>query len=104
MFPGVPKMRDLEPVFNATGDDWIRISATNWLIWTDKPTGQLLGQLLPYLDQQDNVLVAAVSENDFFGRQPTWVWEWLRDKGTVVTGTDPNTALLNALHKFGSPT
>ena len=36
MFPGIPKVNDLEPVFHSMGDEWIRYSQCSWIMWTDK--------------------------------------------------------------------
>ena len=74
-FPGVPRMRDLEPAFYATGDDWIRYSATSWIIWTEKPTHVLLLMLRTYLDPNDQVLIVPIHAGNAAGFLAPWIWE-----------------------------
>lgn len=78
-FPGVPKMRDLEPAFDVLGD-WVRYGATNWILWTDKPASEIVQRLVPSLDPQDNLFVAGIQTFDTFGRMPPWVWHWMSAK------------------------
>jgi hypothetical protein len=88
MFPGVPKVRDLEPVFDRIApNNWIRYSMTSWLVWTDKSNAEILVHILAAIDPADNVFVSGVEGTDFIGRQPNWVWTWLAEKmpGGVAT-------------------
>jgi hypothetical protein len=73
-------MLDLEPVFYSTGDDWIRYSATNWLIWTDKSTAALFVTLRPHLDKMDQVLIVPIDIDEPFGSLSPWVWNWINSK------------------------
>lgn len=96
LFHGVPKMRDLEPVMGFVSDDWIRYSATNWLLWTNRPTGAVLSAILPYIDQVDNVLVAPIDVNNCMGRMPPWVWTWMNGRGAGISvGPVVSSALSN---------
>jgi hypothetical protein len=87
-FAGVPKMRDLEVAFSAPGDDWIRISATNWVVWTERDPNQLYFSLLPLLDINDNFLITAFAPAGTSGRLPMWAWSRINSKvaGTVAVG------------------
>ena len=84
-FPGVPKVRDLEFPFNALGDDWIRTCGTNWIVWTGKETHYIRDTLLPFIDQQDSLIITSIHPSDISGRMPPWVWTWFNSKapGTV---------------------
>lgn len=96
MFPGVIKMRDLEPVFHGLGD-WVRYAGTSWLLWSEKSSAEVMGAIVPAIDPTDNVFITPVDMNDFIGRQPSWIWEWMRSKAPdnpVIT--DPS--LLDALY------
>jgi hypothetical protein len=87
-FHGVPKILDLEPVITTVGD-WIRYSALSWIVWTDKPVGEIYFTLRRYLDAQDQVLVVKLDMLDSFGTLSPWIWEWINSKTgstTVVTG------------------
>ena len=81
-FPGVIKMRDLEPVMTTMGD-WIRYSATSWILWTDKTALQIFVTLQPHLDAQDQVLVAGINPQDTFGRLTPWIWNWMNSKRSM---------------------
>ncbi len=92
MFPGVPKMRDLEPTFSQIGD-WIRYSQTGWLVWTSISTIDLMQTVRAAIDRQDSVLISAIELEDLAGQLPNWVWDWIKSKGAggVLTETDdPN--------------
>ncbi len=83
-FPGVPKMRDLEPVMSTIGD-WVRYSALSWIVWTDKPPGEVFAAIYRHLDPQDNVLIAKIDTLDSFGRVQPWVWQWINSKTSQPT-------------------
>jgi hypothetical protein len=99
MFPGVPKIRDLEPAFNIAGDDWIRISGTTWLLWTAKPATEIYQIMSVYVDSQDNILITRIDQVDSFGRLPPWIWDWLNSKIPALykTGSDASNALANLI-------
>lgn len=78
-FDGVPKMLDLEPVI-ATFGDWIRYSALSWIVWTDKPTGEMFTAICGHLDIKDNVLITKIDLLNSFGRMPPWIWNWINSK------------------------
>ena|SRR5262249_32285782 len=99
-FPGALKMRDLEPAFHAMGDDWVRYSATSWIIWTEKPTGTIFLRLRPYLDAEDQVLIVPVNMVEAFGSLSPWIWTWINSKfprPVVETGLSANNALQKLL-------
>lgn len=85
MFGGVPKMRDLEVAFVDEEDDWIRISAFSWLIWTPKDPNVIYNRLLPLLDVHDQFLITQVVPGQMAGMLPQWSWDWVNRKvpGTV---------------------
>ena len=64
MFPGVPKVRDLEADFSALGD-WIRYSQTGWLLWSDKTSGEILRSLMVAVDQTDMIIITPLEEGGF---------------------------------------
>ena|SRR5690242_7381764 len=93
-FPGALKMRDLEPAFNALGGDWIRYSATNWIIWTDKPSNQIFYMIRAFLDNDDQVLIAPINVHELFGSLQPWIWNWMNSKlSSPAINTNPANAL-----------
>jgi hypothetical protein len=72
-FPGALKMRDLEPAFHSLGDDWIRYSATNWIVWTDKQAFEIFLIVRPFLDDQDQVLITPMNVHEAFGMLAPWI-------------------------------
>jgi len=95
-FPGVPKVRDLEPVISAIGDDWIRYSVTSWILWTDKPAIEIYNRIRPHLDKDDQVLIIKMEMGEGFGWLSPWIWTWINSKvpGMVTTGEDLDKLLL----------
>lgn len=87
-FPKVPKVQILEPVFAATGDDWIRYSANSWIIWTEKTPSDLYNHIRPHLHVEDQVLIVRLDLSEGFGWLSPWIWTWINSKvpGTILTG------------------
>src|SRR5438067_2116973 len=92
VFPGVPKMRDLEPIFTQISDDWIRYSANNWILWTSKNATEVGNALISRIDEQDHFLIVPVDMNFCAGRLAPWIWTWINSKG-VKTITVPGAFL-----------
>lgn len=94
-FAGVPKVLDLEPVFNSIAwSDWIRYSPTNWIIHTERQQVEIYNAIVPYIDVGDNLLIAPLNHSELFGRLPEWVWKWLNDKNSqMVFGNYLNSLL-----------
>jgi hypothetical protein len=82
-FPGAIKMRDLEPVMGTIGD-WVRYSALSWVVWTDMPPTDIFVRLRPFLDSDDQVLIAGLNLQDSFGNLSPWIWTWINNKTTVI--------------------
>jgi hypothetical protein len=84
-FPGIPKMRDLEPVMDSISDDWVRYSVTNWILWTSREIPEIGVVLEKHLDQTDQYLIAPIDFSNGAGRMSPWIWEWAKNKGADVT-------------------
>jgi hypothetical protein len=89
MFPGAFKIRDLEPAFYSTGDDWIRYSITSWIIWTDKPVSEIYARIRPFLDPGDQILIVKLDMQDSFGTLSPWIWNWINSKAPSIIDTGP---------------
>lgn len=74
------KVEELEPVFTAIGDDWVRFSALSWLLWTAKPSPHIYTLIKPHLAENDQILIAPLRKSDFFGYLSPWVWGWIHQK------------------------
>lgn len=70
----------LEPVFTAIGDDWIRISPASWILWTNKPAGHIYILLRPHLSRDDEILISTL-EGEYFASFSPWIWDWIASKG-----------------------
>jgi len=82
------KTRELEPVFTAIGEDWIRYSPLCWILWTSKPTPHIFTLLASHLSLGDNVLIGAIAE-DMFGYLTPWIWDWIQSKRPdILRGQD----------------
>lgn len=104
-FPGVPKVLDLEPVFNAiAASDWVRYSQTGWLLWTSKTPIQVYWSIIPYIDGNDTVLVSPADPEQFVGRMPQWIWDWVNSKKpTVATNVPQQEIDWSALLRLSAP-
>jgi hypothetical protein len=97
MFPGVPKVRDLEPVIDSMSQDWIRYSSHCWIIQTEKHQEEIYDALERRLDSGDCFLISAIDLSECSGRLPGWVWNWVKTKGHHVMVGEELTAYRNAL-------
>ncbi len=77
---GVPKARELEPLFNALAPDWMRYSPNCWIVWTARPASDFLYAIKPMIGASDSILIVALDLSERNGWQPQWVWEWMDRK------------------------
>jgi len=96
------KTSELEPIFTAIGDDWIRISGLCWILWTDKPAVHIYTLLERSLDQTDQILITrfdpgTISGGDTFGNLSPWIWDWLKSKMANMFHTGPDVSKLRLL-------
>jgi hypothetical protein len=76
-FAGPPRMKDLEPVFTASGDDWIRYSAASWIVWTEKSATDWYMIVKPHIAPFEYILITGMDMNERMGWQPQSVWDWI---------------------------
>ncbi len=90
-FPGVPKIRDLEPVMTLLSTDWVRHGPTSWILWSTLETQPIYNVLVHHLDSHDLLIVTEIDVLSLVGRQPQCVWDWFNAKGQkFVDPTGPN--------------
>ena len=96
IFLGVPKMRDLEVAFTDPEDDWIRLSAFTWLLWSPKPVGIIYNRIKPLLDTQDKFFISEVEIRQTAGFIPPWAWTWINNKlpGSISVEDNPLAKLI----------
>jgi hypothetical protein len=88
---GLPKVQELEPIFNALAPDWLRYAFNCWIVWTARPASDFLYSLKPAIGPTDSILIVKLDMSDRTGWQPQWVWEWMDRKRQV--GPPPPPAL-----------
>jgi hypothetical protein len=77
---GLPKVRELEPLFNALAPDWLRYSFNCWLVWTARPASDFLYALRAVIGASDSIMIVKLDLSDRTGWQPEWVWQWMDRK------------------------
>jgi hypothetical protein len=97
-FAGPPRMKDLEPAFAASGDDWIRYSAASWIVWTEKSAADWYIIVKPYIAAYEYILIVGLDMADRFGWQPKYIWDWIDSKRGL-----PRNYLLEALQNMPKP-
>jgi hypothetical protein len=75
--PAEQRYAAIDPVFDATGDDWVRYSYSSWLIWTEKSADHLFSLLQPFLYPAEQALVVGVDMTFRSGRMHPAIWEWM---------------------------
>jgi hypothetical protein len=74
--------RRIDKVLDAFGD-WIRVSHSQWFLWTDRTKEEVFNALNPLRkDENDQCIVVAVQPEAAVGWAPKWIWTWLNDKMT----------------------
>jgi hypothetical protein len=94
IFPGVPKVRDLELPFSVVGD-WVRYAFNCWIVWTDKPIPEIYTILRQRLDRDDQILIAPIDVSHSIGYLTPWIWHWMQSKGAVLAGDQPTQNVLS---------
>jgi hypothetical protein len=77
---GLPKVQELEPLFNALAPDWLRYSFNCWIVWTARPASDFLYALKAAIAPTDSVLIVKLDLSDRTGWQPQWIWDWMDRK------------------------
>lgn len=77
VFTGPPRVKDLEPVFDASGDDWMRYSASNWIVWTERSAAQWYSIISPHIALSEQVLIIGVDMNERYGWLTRSLWDWM---------------------------
>jgi hypothetical protein len=105
-FGSTLKFRELEPVFTAIGDDWIRYAFNCWIIYTPRSAADVFYFLKPHLTADDQMLIVGIDVTERNGWLAQWIWEWMdrrRQLGPPPPPTPPPPDLKNALTGLGSP-
>lgn len=76
-FSGPPRVVDLEPIFNGSDDDWIRYSATSWIVWTQRSANDWYLVVQPHIGPQEQVLVVGLDMNERSGWLTKSIWDWI---------------------------
>lgn len=89
------KTKELEPWFANLGD-WIRYSATGWIVWTNYTPQQISSYLRQAINPEDQLLAIYLDASAYDGWMPPWVWNWIASK-------QQNSSLAGALGLINSP-
>jgi hypothetical protein len=76
-FAEVPKIKELEPAITTVCDDWLRYSATTWIIWTGRSANDIAMHLRAYLAPNDQFYIVKIDLSEQQGWLPKWIWDWL---------------------------
>ena len=63
-----------------TLDDWYRLNAWNYYIWTDKSSLQIHQLIDPVLGEKDYDLIFEINSRNRNGAVPQATWDWLNKK------------------------
>jgi hypothetical protein len=103
---GLPKVQELEPLFNALAPDWLRYSFNCWIVWTARPANDFLYALKGAIGKTDSVLIVKLDLSDRAGWQPKWIWDWMdrkRELGPPPPPAPPSDDLYGLLTGINSP-
>ena len=77
---GLPKVQELEPLFNTLAPDWVRYAFNCWIVWTPRPATDFLYALKPAIGNSDSILIVRLDLTDRSGWEPMWIWDWMDRK------------------------
>ena len=69
----------LEPAMSGLGD-WIRYSASSWIVWTDYQPQVIADYIRGHIGLNDQYLIVALDMSAHQGWMPKWVWDWINGK------------------------
>jgi hypothetical protein len=77
MFPNVPRTFYFDQILTSLHEDWLRYSATSWLLHTEKTPDDLALVLQPHLQQDEQMLIVVVDMGQRNGWLAQWIWAWI---------------------------
>ena len=77
VFMGPPRIADMEPLFKATGDGWMRYSPSNWIVWTERSAAEWYSIVSPHIAPNEQVLIVGVDMNERHGWLTQTLWDWI---------------------------
>ena len=81
LWGGVPKVSELEPIFNQASD-WLRYAPNCWIVWTALDVNTWSSRLLPQVTVNDRLFICEIKPPAFQGWMEVWVWNWLNKPRT----------------------
>jgi hypothetical protein len=77
-FKTISLVKELEPIFNLMGEDWIRYTDNCWIVWTKYDPQEWLKKLQPKLGSSNHILILELASGQSLGGfVPQWIWDWL---------------------------
>ncbi len=67
---------------NVMGDDWIRYTPNNWIVWTDRSATDWYTHLRRFISGDDQILIAEMNFMERSGTLASWIWVWIDKKLT----------------------
>jgi hypothetical protein len=80
VFASFPKTSLVDAALNGTGDEWIRYSNSNWIVWTARSAADLFAMLKPAFGLDDQVLIVEPNAKERNGWLSHWIWQWIDGK------------------------
>jgi hypothetical protein len=78
----------VEVLFVAADDDWVRLSPTFWLVWTDAGLLHWSNKIREVLG--DVPFLVVILDQNFTGWLPEAAWKWMQKYQPTVTYRGPN--------------
>ncbi len=72
---GVPKSKELEPVFDSA-DAWMRYTRDCWIVYTTENAQDWYNRLVPHITTADRMLICELNVSNKYGWLDKWMWEW----------------------------
>ena len=85
-FGNIPWTQFVDGQMPRVAVDWIRYSATDWIMWTDKPLYQLTHELRSLVSAHDQFVLFEFAAHAKDGWHQQWVWDWLNVARDSKTG------------------
>ena len=103
---GLPKVQELEPMFNLLAPDWMRYAFNCWIVWTSRPASDFFYAIKPLIGASDSMLIVKLDMSDRNGWEPAWVWEWIdrkRQLGPPPPPVPPSPDLKSLIRGVANP-
>lgn len=75
-----PRILAVDEILSRDDDDWIRLTGSQWYVWTDRPVTELAEIIRSLVVPTGHCIITSLEPVAANGTAPQWIWDWLNEK------------------------